>query len=82
MKSRDERMAPDTLRPRLSTELEARLADVDRQSAACYADVEDMVANLEWLADTVTDEGVVVEAISPEDSVAIHVHDIKNIINK
>lgn len=45
-----ERSASDLDRPMLSVEVEKRLADVERRSAACYASLEDASARLHLLA--------------------------------
>jgi hypothetical protein len=37
-----ERSMPDPQRPRLSDEIEAQLESVETQTAACYADSEDL----------------------------------------
>lgn len=44
-----EKSMPNPHRPRLPDDLEARLLDIDRKSAACYAQLEAVAGELEEL---------------------------------
>jgi hypothetical protein len=48
--------SPNLKRPRLSTDSENRLAEVERKSAACYAGMETMTAQLNQLAADIDSE--------------------------
>jgi hypothetical protein len=52
-----ERSAPDHDRPHLSIAAEARLADVERRTAACYAALEDASARLRSMAHEIVEKG-------------------------
>lgn len=57
-----ERSAPDPNRPRLADEHERRLEDVERRSAACYAEAEELahqmrILSANMMGDEVTDVG-------------------------
>ena len=83
-----ERSAPDLTRPRISPEREARLAEVEAKSAACYAQSELLTVQMQRLAiaiddwDTESDEDitcapVVMEYEGDDDSVVIHLNQLR-----
>lgn len=72
---------PSLTRPRLSTESERRLAEVDQKSALCYADAEalteralDLASRLKAAAQVSHDDdsAIPVEFNSLEDTSAVH----------
>jgi len=70
------RSAPDTSRPRLPDEMEKELECVDRDSAACYANLEDLSSRFADLAADLRSENnaeaepIPVEIIRDEPSIA------------
>lgn len=70
------RSAPDTTRPRLPDELEHELEPIDRASAACYANLEDLSSRFADLAadlrseNNAEAESIPVEILRDEPSIA------------
>lgn len=52
-----EHSAPDVDRPRLPSETEKRLDDVERRTAACYADAEERAFRIRRLKQQLDGEG-------------------------
>jgi division protein CdvB (Snf7/Vps24/ESCRT-III family) len=72
-----EKSRPNGQRPRMSSEFEAQLAEVDAQSAACYASMEDLSDKLDTIAQAITEEeSVVVMPLDDEDSAVHHLDDV------
>ena len=80
-----EKSAPRPDRPRLPLPLEAKLAEVDRKHAACYASMEDLTDRLYRVAAdidhsdiTLTQKAVSVDADDDfeEDSVVRHIGNV------
>lgn len=71
-----ERSTPNPDRPRLSAELEAQLAELDRKSAACYALMEDISDRIAQLADKIDAEAIVESPIDDNDSLVHHLDDV------
>jgi hypothetical protein len=97
--------APNPRRPRISPEFEEQFEDIDRESAACYAQFEnlsDRFAQLaedlshperfangsnsapveeligeEELDDLIPDNGVVSEEVFEEDSLVVHIDEVR-----
>jgi len=60
-------------RVRLRTETELKLADVDARSAACYADAENLAAELAATAAKISNEAAIPQEIDAiEDTSAVH----------
>lgn len=71
---------PTRKRPRLSSEFEEQLAEIDAQSAACYASMEDLGDKLASIAEVIGNGGgVIVEEMDEDaDSVVTHLDEITN----
>ena len=72
------RSAPKRDRPRLPEEYENQLHDIDREMAATYASMEDLEDRLDRCIDNLDDEGVVMRAISQDDSLAVQIEDLSD----
>jgi hypothetical protein len=74
------RSAPNGRRPRLPTEYEDLLREVDLDMAACYASMEDMEGRLDGLAESIDEDlgrgGVIIGEIDREDSVVTHIKEL------
>ncbi len=64
--------APSATRPRMSPSSEAKLADVETRSAACYADAESTTARLLELADSIDAECVPEATPKWDDESSVH----------
>ena len=56
------RSMPNPKRPRLSVEAEEKFADIERRTAACYAESENLTAQLNQMAQMI-DDSIVEDAI-------------------
>jgi hypothetical protein len=76
-----QRSRASATRPRMAEEVEARLDDVERKSAACYAELEHASFRLRRIADEIETDDAVAEAIPEEiednDSVATAIEDVR-----
>lgn len=64
-----QRSLPNPHRPRLSTESEARLAEVDRKDAAKYASMETLTHQFNMVAEAFDAEADTGEAPKPDDAI-------------
>jgi hypothetical protein len=78
----ERRSAPDPHRPRLPTVDEEALLPVERKAAEAYACVEDAVDRITQFADDVGSgeismDGVVVAPLDEDDSLVLHLQDMR-----
>lgn len=81
-----QRSMPNPTRPRLTTQSEAKFADVEQRSAACYAEAEDATEKMWRLARTLSgeenatdtqDDGIPIETNFEDTSSVHHLEDLR-----
>lgn len=72
------RSLPNPKRPRLKTESEARLADIEAKSAQTYAQLETATAELKQLAELMADDGnaIPIETWEGDNSLVYHIEQL------
>ena len=68
-----QRSLPNPKRPRLTTDIEDRLAAVDRRDAAKYASMETLAHQFDVLAKAIDSSGVPEEVWDDDDSLVHHI---------
>lgn len=72
-----ERSRPSKQRPRMAEDVEARLEEVERKSAACYAELEMNSFALSKLAKEIEDSDGVPDPIEESDSAVVHIEELQ-----
>lgn len=79
------RSMPSLTRPRLKTESEQKLAEIERKSAECYAGMETFTRRLTQLAKDIEDTdtgGIPAEFTGEEDSLVLSVDELHGAVEK
>lgn len=71
------RSLPNLSRPRLPTEIEAKLAAVDQRSALCYAEAEELAEKLSQQAKEIDASGIPLEIDFDETSSVQHIEELR-----